>query len=65
MDSQIKQTIIHSNAEFTNGKNFQDLVELVNRTIPSQTLESQTLIKELSAFIGFKDSEMNRIARHN
>ncbi|WP_299781817.1 hypothetical protein [uncultured Formosa sp.] len=65
MISQKKQTVIQSNAELANGKKFQDLVKLIDTHIPSQTLESRILIKEISSFIGFKDSKMNRIARHN
>ncbi|WP_340201765.1 hypothetical protein [Ascidiimonas sp. W6] len=60
-----KQNIIQSNAEFINGKRFQDLIKLMDNHITSQTLESQILIKEVSAFIGFKDLEMDRIVNLN
>jgi hypothetical protein len=60
-----KPTIIQSNAELKNGKYFQDLVKLVDKYIPCNSLESLKILKELSAFIGFKDLEMNRIANHN
>jgi len=54
-------TIIQANAEFVNGKHFQDLVDIID-SYGLDDLVSSPILREISHFIGFKDENMQNIA---
>ncbi|WP_426430100.1 hypothetical protein ACPX19_11240 [Winogradskyella sp. HB-48] len=61
MSDNIRSRVIQANPEFVNGKHFQDLVDIIN-SYELDDLISFPMIRRISAFIGFKDSDMQDIA---
>ncbi|MFB9054560.1 hypothetical protein ACFFVB_15830 [Formosa undariae] len=60
-----KTLIIDSQAEFVIGKKLNELYDLLSIHFNENSLEHLKAMKYISAFIGFKDDEMNRLAIHN
>lgn len=61
MSVDVRNRVIQANPEFVNGKNFQDLVNIINSYGLDDSV-SFPMIRRVSAFIGFKDCDMQDIA---
>lgn len=57
----MEDNLIQANPEFINGKKFQDLVDIID-SYGLNDLIFYSIIIRTSAFIGFKNENMQRIA---